>query len=95
LTSLWGAAPAIAFVGLVSSALTFTLLAVAMKHTPPAEAAILVSTETVFAAVAGVVLLGERLSSVCWLGAGLMFAATLFVQLGPLLEARLKKGRPT
>jgi hypothetical protein len=32
---------------------------------------------------------------VCWLGAGLMFAATLLVQLGPLLEARLKKRHPT
>jgi drug/metabolite transporter (DMT)-like permease len=90
LTGLWGAAPAIAFVGLLSSALTFTLLAIAMKHTPPAEAAVLVSMETLFAALAGAAFLGERLSSIGWLGAGLMFAATLLVQLEP----RLRKGRP-
>jgi drug/metabolite transporter (DMT)-like permease len=94
LTGLWGAAPAIAFVGLLSSALTFTLLAIAMKHTPPAEAAVLVSMETLFAALAGAVFLGERLSSIGWLGAGLMFAATLLVPLGPRLEARLKTGLP-
>jgi drug/metabolite transporter (DMT)-like permease len=94
-TGLWGAAPAIAFVGLLSSALTFTLLAVAMKHTPPSETAILVSTETLFAAMAGAVFLGERLSGIGWLGAGLMFAAMLLVQLGPRLEVHLKGGQPT
>jgi drug/metabolite transporter (DMT)-like permease len=87
---LWGAAPAIAFVGLLSSALTFTLLAIAMKHTPPSEAAILVSTETLFAAMAGAMFLGEHLSARGWVGAGLMFAATLLVQLGPLIAASLK-----
>jgi drug/metabolite transporter (DMT)-like permease len=48
LSSLWRAAPAIAFVGLFSSALTFTLLAVAMKHMPPSAAAILVSMENLY-----------------------------------------------
>jgi drug/metabolite transporter (DMT)-like permease len=95
LTGLSGAAPAIAFVGLLSSALTFTLLAVAMKHTPPSEAAILISAETLFAAMAGAVFLGERLSGIGWLGAGMMFAAMLLIQLGPLIDVRLKRGQPT
>lgn len=77
------ALPSILFVGVLSSALTFTLLAVAMRHTPPSEAAILMSLETVFAALAGALLLGERLSLVGWAGAGLLVAATLFVQLAP------------
>ena len=46
------------YVGVLSSALTFTLLAIAMKHTPASEAAVLVSMETLFAALAGAVLLG-------------------------------------
>ena len=77
------AAPEIAYVGVLSSALTFTLLAVALRHTPAAEATIIVSTETVFAAVAGVVLLGEQLLWIGWFGAGLMFSATMIVQLAP------------
>ena len=51
----------IAYVGLLSSALTFTLLTVALQHTPPSEAAVIVSLETVFAALAAYLVLGERL----------------------------------
>jgi drug/metabolite transporter (DMT)-like permease len=90
-TGLVDAAGALAFVGVLSSAVTFTLLAVALKHTPPAEAAILVSMETLFAAAAGVVLLGERLSPIGWLGAAAMFSATLLVQAGPLLDKRQRQ----
>jgi drug/metabolite transporter (DMT)-like permease len=79
---LSGAAGSIAYVGLLSSALTFTLLAVAMKHTPPSEAAIIVSLEAVFAALAGAVLLGERLSWIACLGAAMILIATLIVQIG-------------
>lgn len=75
----------IAFVGLLSSALTFTLLAVALKYTPPTEAAIIVSSETLFAALAAYLVLGERLSLVGWCGAGLILGAVLLVQIGPSL----------
>ena len=34
----------IAYVGLLSSAVTFTLLTVALQHTPPSEAAVIVSS---------------------------------------------------
>lgn len=78
----------IAYVGLLSSALTFTLLAIALKHTPPAEAAVIVSTETLFAAFAAFVLLGERLSWIGWAGAALILLAALLVQLGPQLAVR-------
>lgn len=78
----------IAYVGLMSSALTFTLLAIALKYTPPTEAAIIVSTETLFAALAAYILLGERLSLVGWCGAGLILAAVLLVQAGPMLQRR-------
>jgi len=81
--ALIGAAPEILYVGVLSSALTFTLLAMAMRYTPAAEATIIVSTETVFAAIAGVILLSESLQWIGWLGAALMFLATLTVQLTP------------
>jgi drug/metabolite transporter (DMT)-like permease len=81
--ALGRAAGSIAYVGVLSSALCFTLLAIAMKHTPASEAAVLMSMETLFAALAGALLLGERLPPVGWLGAALMFSATLLVQLAP------------
>lgn len=77
------AAPDFLFVGLFSSALTFTILAVALKHTNASTAAVLVSLETLFAAATGYVLLGERLAPIGWFGAALMFAAVLAVNLAP------------
>jgi drug/metabolite transporter (DMT)-like permease len=83
LEGLTAAASPILFVGLVSTALTFTLFAIAIRHTTPPEAAVLLSTESLFAASAGAMLLDERLSPMSWLGAGLMITAVLLVQLGP------------
>jgi drug/metabolite transporter (DMT)-like permease len=77
------ASGAILYVGVLSSALTFTLLAIAVKHTPASEAAVLVSMETLFAALAGALLLGERLPWIGLFGAALLFAASLLVQLAP------------
>ncbi len=86
LAGVQAAAGPILFVGLVSTAFTFTLLAIAIRHTTPAEAAVILSAESLFAAAAGAVMLGERLSPVSWFGAGLMVAAVLLVQLGPWLN---------
>ena len=86
----------IAYVGLLSSALTFTLLAIAVKYTPPTEAAIIVSSETLFAALAAYLMLGERLSLVGWCGAGLILSAVLLVQTGPaLIRSGQRRSNPT
>ena len=77
----------IVYIGILSSALTFTVLTHAMRATPPTEAAILVSTESLFAAAAGAILLGERLSAVSWFGAAMITAAVLLVQFAPRPEA--------
>ena len=88
LAAIRGAAVEIAYVGILSSALSFTLLAIALRHTPPSEAAVLVSLETVFAVIAGGLALDERLSLVGWIGAALIFSATLAVQLAPARERK-------
>ena len=87
-SSLRDAWKEIAYVGLLSSAITFTLLAVAMRYTTAGEASIIVSTEVLFAALGGALLLGERLPLVNWLGATLIVAAVLVVQLGPAMTRR-------
>jgi drug/metabolite transporter (DMT)-like permease len=90
---LVGAAPEILYVGLLSSALTFTILTVALQHTPPSEAAVIVSMETVFAALAAYLVLDERLSAIGWLGAVLILGATLLLQLGPAIGVRFGRVR--
>lgn len=82
----------IAYVGLLSSALTFTMFCMALRHTGPSEGAIIVSTETLFAAFGAWALLGERLPLIGWAGAGLILGATLLIQLAP---ARLSGRSPT
>jgi drug/metabolite transporter (DMT)-like permease len=86
LDALHGAAVPILFVGLVSTALTYTLFTIAIRHTTPPEAAVILSAESLFAAAAGALMLGERLSPISWFGAGLMIAAVLLVQLGPWIS---------
>jgi drug/metabolite transporter (DMT)-like permease len=81
----------IAYVGLLSSALTFTLLTVALQHTPPSEVAVIVSLETVFAAVAAYLVLGERLSHLGWVGATMIMLAVLLIQLGAVLGMRRQR----
>lgn len=80
--------PELLFVGVLSSALTFTLMAVAMRNAEAPEAAIIVSLETVFAAIFAAFMLSERLSLLSWMGAALLFAATLVVQAVPYIRAR-------
>ncbi len=85
IAGLRAAAVDIAYVGLLSSALTFTLLTLALRHTPPSEAAVIASLETIFAAAAAYLVLGERLSVLGWAGAVLILLAILFVQLAAAL----------
>ncbi len=83
LAALIAARTEILYVGILSSAGTFTILTLALRYAPASEAAIIISTESLFAALAGSILLGERLSPIAWLGAALIMAAVLLVQLAP------------
>lgn len=91
LDDVQAALPAILFVGLVSTAFTFTIFIIAMRHTTPQEAAVLLSAESLFAAAAGYLLLGERLGPIAWCGAALMTASVLLVQLGPWFSRKVSR----
>ncbi len=61
LTDFSGALFGILYAGLLSTGVGFTLQVVAQRFTHEADAAIILSSETVFAACAGFIFLGERL----------------------------------
>ena len=82
-TKILDAMDSIVYVGVLSTALTFGLMSTAMQHVPAPKASILLSTEVVFSAAAGYLLLGERLSVLGWFGASLIVAAVLLVRLRP------------
>lgn len=82
-SGLRAALPAILYGGLLSVGVGFTLQVLAQRHTRAADAAILLSSETLFAALAGALYLGERLDAVQIGGCLLIFACILAVQLVP------------
>ncbi|SDH76090.1 Threonine/homoserine efflux transporter RhtA [Pseudomonas flavescens] len=77
------AVPAILYGGIFGVAVGFTLQVVAQRHAIASHAAIILSLEAVFAAIAGALLLGEALSVRGYLGCALMFAGMLLAQLWP------------
>ena len=80
-SALAAAAPAIVFTGIVSVGIGFTGQVIAQGSTTPSDAAILLSTETLFAALFGYALMGDRLGATAWAGAALIFGGMLAVQL--------------
>jgi len=79
------AAGPIAYTGVLSVGVAFTAQVVAQRYAHAADAAIILSSETLFAAAFGYLLLGERLDATGLLGCGLMLACILLVQLLPLV----------
>lgn len=78
------AAGPIAYTGVLSVGVAFTAQVVAQRYAHAADAAIILSAETLFAAAFGYLLLGERLNTAGLIGCGLMLACILLVQLLPL-----------
>jgi len=76
----WPLVGAILYTALFSLGLCYTLQIWAQRHTPPADAALILSLESVFAVLAGWWLLDERLEAIQVLGCVLIFAAVLLSQ---------------
>jgi len=79
---------AVAYTGLISVGLGYTLQAVGQRVAPPADAAIILSLEAVFAAMAGWLFLDERLGPVQLLGCGVMLLGMLLAQSEALASTR-------
>jgi drug/metabolite transporter (DMT)-like permease len=78
----------IAYAGLMSTAVAYTLQAVAQQYVPAANAAIILSAESLFAALGGALLLAERLTPIGYAGAALIFFAIILVETVPALQRR-------
>ncbi|MCX7828252.1 MAG: DMT family transporter [Thermanaerothrix sp.] len=73
----WSMAYMVAF----STVGAFTIQNVAQRYTSPTHAALLLSTEAVFGAIAGVLMLGEVFTPQMFIGASMVMAAILMVEL--------------
>ncbi len=71
----------ILFTGIFSIGVGYTLQVIAQGHTHPADTAIILSLEAVFAVIGGSLLLGEQLTQRALFGCALMLAGILISQL--------------
>ena len=81
--------PQLAFAGVMAVGIGYTLQLVAQRHTPAAAAAVILSLESVFAAVFGWWLLGEQLVSLALIGCALIFIAVIIAET--LSESAIKR----
>ena len=79
--SLIRALPSIAYAGVMSSGVAYTLQIIGQQNLNPAIASITMSLESVFAALAGWIVLGQSMTVRELAGCVLMFAAIIFAQL--------------
>lgn len=79
----------ICYCGIMSGGLGYTMQMVAQKYTDPAVASLIMSLESVFAAITGALLLQEKMSFRELLGCGIMFVAIILVQIPlPKMEGK-------
>jgi len=72
---------AIVYTGVLSVGLGYTLQIAGQREAPPADAAIILSMEAVFAALFGWLILDEALTPLQLLGCGIMLAGMLLAQI--------------
>jgi len=75
---------------LIASALGFLVQTFAQRHAPPARTALILASEPAFAGLFGWLLADDTLSLISWIGAAMIMAAIVAVELVP----RLRPPRP-
>ena len=71
----------IVMLGIGSSGIAYTLQIVAQRNVNPAVASVIMSLESVFGFLGGVIVLGETMSTRQYIGCAIVFAAVLLSQL--------------
>jgi drug/metabolite transporter (DMT)-like permease len=82
-TSVW---LALAVTAIFASALGFFVQTWAQRDAPPARTALILASEPAFGGLFGYLLAGDRLNALAWVGAGLIMAAIVAVELLPRLR---------
>ena len=81
LANIWDARVSILYAGVMSCGVAYTLQILGQKDTDPTTATLLMSLESVFAALSGWVLLNEALSMKELFGCALVFVAVILAQI--------------
>ncbi len=79
------------YAGILSVGVAYTLQSAAQKYSPPADAAIILSMEAVFAALFGFLFIGEQLIPAQLLGCALILVSMIAVQIISVRRPELEK----
>jgi len=79
--NIQGAMIPLLYAGVLSSGIAYTFQIIGQKHLAPTVASLLMSLESVFATLAGWIILNEILSTKELIGCGLVFTAVILTQL--------------
>lgn len=85
MTAISNALPEILYAGFFSSGIGFICQVVGQRYTTAPQAAIFLSSEALFAALLGVLLLGETITTIGYIGCATIFAAMLIAEIVPEL----------
>lgn len=91
LGAMTDAAFEIGYAGVLSVGVAYTLQVVGQRGAHPADAALILSSEMVFAAIAAALVLGERLTLEQMAGAALILVSILVVEALPFLHAKRRR----
>ncbi len=75
------AAIPILYCGIMSSGVAYTCQVIGQKYSEPTSASIILSTESVFSAIGGAIILKETMAPTAYLGCALIFAGILLSQI--------------
>lgn len=89
------ALPEILYAGVFSSGVAFILQVIGQRWTTAPQAAIFLSSESLFGALFGAILLGERIGLMGYVGCGMIFVAMIIVEVVPELRKNSKNGVST
>ena len=79
--AIWGCILPLLYVGIFSCGVGYTLQILAQKGSNPTVVTILLSLESVFAVIAGAIILKQQMSAREYIGCAVMFAAVLLAQI--------------
>jgi drug/metabolite transporter (DMT)-like permease len=82
---IYAARWAILYAGVLSGGIAYTMQVVAQQYTPASDSAVIMSAESVFAALFGMWLMGDRLDAYGMTGCALIITAILMVEFSPML----------
>ena len=82
--SIWSAKTEILYMGVISCGIGYTFQILGQKRTPPVRASLIMCLESVFAALAGFLILHERLSMRELAGCILLMTAVFLININPL-----------